>query len=186
MQWMPDVLVPCDVCNGLRYNYETLQVTWEGKSIADVLSLSVEEAAHIFRYIPHLSFKLELMQDLGLNYLALGQSFRTLSSGEIQRLRLVSDLASPSKETTLYLLDEPSAGLHFQDISKLLRILHRLVEQGHSIFMIEHHLDLLQQADWLIELGPEGGPKGGQLLFTGPPKKISETDTPTGRIFNKS
>lgn len=183
MQWMSDIFVPCEVCNGQRYNYETLQVTWENRSIADVLALSVEEAWELFQYIPSIAPKLELMKDLGLGYLTLGQSFTTLSSGEIQRLRLIADLALKVGEKTLYILDEPSAGLHFQDIEKLIRILHRLVEKGHSVFMIEHHLDLLRQADWLIELGPGGGPQGGQLIFEGTPNQLMKADTPTGRVL---
>lgn len=183
MQLMPDLFLPCEVCQGLRYNYETLQVTWENLNIAQVLALPAEEAYTFFQFIPTLAPKLELMKDLGLDYLTLGQPFNTLSSGEIQRLRLIADLATQSLETTLYILDEPSAGLHLQDIEKLVKILHRLVEQGHSIFMVEHHLDLLHQADWLIELGPGGGPQGGQLIFEGPPEKISQANTPTGKIF---
>lgn len=182
MQWMPDLFIPCEVCNGLRYNYETLQVTWENRHIADVLALSVEEAYQLFQYIPTIAPKLELMKDLGLNYLTLGQSSNTLSAGEVQRLKLVADLVSKSLEPTLYILEEPSAGLHFQDIEKLIRILHRLVEKGHSVFVIEHHLDILRQADWLVELGPGGGPQGGYLIFEGPPSKIS-TNTPTGKIL---
>lgn len=183
MQWMPDIFIPCDVCNGQRYNYETLQVTWENHSIATILALSVEEAWELFQYIPSIAPKLELMKELGLGYLTLGQSFNTLSTGEIQRLRLIADLALKVSEPTLYILDEPSAGLHFQDIEKLILILHRLVDKGHTVFMIEHHLDLLRQADWLIELGPGGGPQGGQLIFEGTPEQLMQTDTPTGRVL---
>jgi excinuclease ABC subunit A len=188
MQLMPDLFLPCDVCQGLRYNYETLQVTWENRNIAEVLAMSVDEAAHFFRYIPSLSAPLELMQELGLGYLTLGQPFHTLSGGEIQRLKLVADLMSKTQEPTLYILDEPSAGLHFEDIQKLLAILHRLVDKGHSIFVIEHHLGLLQQADWLIELGPVGGPQGGHLIFEGTPSQLAKAKTPTGqalRDFNQ-
>lgn len=185
MQMMADLFLPCEVCRGLRYNPETLQVTWESRNIADVLSLSVDEAVKVFRYIPSLSFTLELMQELGLGYLTLGQPSHTLSGGEIQRLRLVSDLLTKSSEPTLYILDEPSAGLHFEDIEKLLIILHRLIEAGHSIIMIEHHLDLLMQADWLIELGPGGGPNGGKLIFEGTPKKLAASLTPTGKALKE-
>lgn len=183
MQFMPDIYVQCDVCQGLRYNYETLQVTWENRNIAEVLGLSVEEAAKAFRYIPALSTKLDLMNELGLDYLTLGQAFNTLSAGEIQRLKLVSDLSSTHSEPTLYILDEPSAGLHFEDIEKLVRILHRLVDKGHTIFVVEHHLDILKQADWVVELGPGGGPLGGKLLFEGTPEKLATRDTPTGRLL---
>lgn len=185
MQFMPDLFLQCEVCQGLRYNYETLQVTWENRNIAEVLDLSVEEAARAFKNIPNLSSKLQLMNELGLDYLTLGQHFNTLSAGEIQRLRLVADLAVQSTESTLYILDEPSAGLHFEDIAKLVRILHKLIERGHSIFVVEHHLDILKQADWLIEIGPGGGPKGGQIIFQGSPEKLSSADTPTGRILGQ-
>lgn len=185
MQFMPDLFLQCEVCQGLRYNYETLQVTWENRTMAEVLALSVEEAAKAFKNIPPLATKLQLMNELGLDYLTLGQHFNTLSAGEIQRLRLVADLAVQSAEPTLYILDEPSAGLHFEDIAKLVRILHKLVERGHSVFVVEHHLDILNQADWLIELGPGGGPYGGQLIFQGPPEKVSSADTPTGRLLHQ-
>lgn len=185
MQLMPDLFIPCDACQGERYNYETLQVTWENRNIAQVLALSIDEAVQIFRYIPSIAPTLELMQELGLGYLTLGQSFHTLSGGEIQRLRLVSDLISKTQETTLYILDEPSAGLHFEDIQKLLSILHRLVDRGHSIFIIEHHLDLLQQADWLIELGPGGGPQGGKIIFEGTAKQLTQAATPTAKVLKE-
>ncbi len=183
MQLMSDLFIPCEVCQGQRYNYETLQILWENRSIADVLNLSIEQAVQIFRYIPTLAPTLELMQELGLGYLTLGQHFNTLSGGEVQRLKLVSDLMTKTHEPTLYILDEPSAGLHFEDIEKLLLILHRLVDQGHSVFIIEHHLDMLRQADWLIELGPGGGPNGGQLLFEGTPQQLAKKATPTGKIL---
>ena len=186
MQLMPDLFIPCDVCQGLRYNYETLQVMWENRNIAEVLAFSVDEAVKFFRYIPSLASPLELMDELGLGYLTLGQPFHTLSGGEIQRLKLVADLIAKTQESTLYILDEPSAGLHFEDIQKLLAILHRLVDKGHSVFVIEHHLDLLQQADWLIELGPGGGPQGGKLIFEGTSHQLAKAPTPTGRALNNS
>lgn len=185
MQLMPDLFIPCEVCQGQRYNYETLQVTWENRNLYEVLNLSIDEAVEFFRYIPTLFPTLELMQELGLGYLTLGQSFHTLSGGEIQRLKLVSDLIVKTQETTLYILDEPSAGLHFEDIQKLMAILHRLVDKGHSIFVIEHHLDLLRQADWLIELGPGGGPEGGKLIFEGTPKQLAKAKTPTGLLVGR-
>lgn len=183
MQLMPDLFIPCEVCQGLRYNYETLQVSWENRNIAEVLALSIDEACKFFRHIPSLAPSLELMQELGLGYLTLGQSFHTLSGGEIQRLKLVADLITKMQEPTLYILDEPSAGLHFEDIQKLLAILHRLVDKGHSIFMIEHHLNMLQQADWLIELGPGGGPHGGKLIFEGTSSQLAKSSTPTGKAL---
>jgi excinuclease ABC subunit A len=185
MQLMPDLFIPCDVCQGERYNYETLQVTWENRNIAEVLALSVEEAAQIFRYIPSIAPTLELMQELGLGYLTLGQPFHTLSGGEIQRLKLVDDLIAKTQEPTLYILDEPSAGLHFEDVQKLMAILHRLVDKGHSIFVIEHHLGLLQQADWLIELGPGGGPQGGKIIFEGTAQQLAKAATPTGKVLKE-
>lgn len=186
MELMPDLFIPCDVCLGSRYNYETLQVTWENRNIAEVLALSVDEAVSFFRYIPNLVAPLEVMQELGLGYLTLGQPSQTLSGGEIQRLKLVSDLIMKTSERTLYILDEPSAGLHFEDLAKLVMILQRLVDQGHSIFVIEHHLSLLEQADWLIELGPGGGPKGGNLIFEGTPSQLAKASTPTGGALRNS
>jgi excinuclease ABC subunit A len=183
MQLMADLFIPCKVCQGLRYNYETLQVTWEGRHIADVLNLTVEEAAKVFQYIPSLAPTLVYMEELGLNYLTLGQPCNTLSGGEIQRLKLVADLAQRHTEPTLYILDEPSTGLHYEDIQKLITILHRLVEKGHSVFMIEHNLNLLYQCDWVIELGPGGGPKGGKILFQGSPEELKKTSTPTGKAY---
>ncbi len=180
---LSDLMIPCEVCQGQRYNYETLQVTWENLSIAQMLNLTVAEAAKLFRYNPYIAHPLELMQELGLEYLTLGQPFNTLSGGEVQRLRLVADLATKSLEPTLYILDEPSTGLHLQDIEKLIQIFHRLVENGHSLFVIEHHLEILRQADTLIELGPGGGPHGGELLFQGSPAKLSGKDTPTGKLL---
>ena len=185
MQLMPDLFIPCDVCQGKRYNYETLQVTWENRNIADILALSVEEAVQVFRYIPSVAPTLELMHELGLGYLTLGQPFHTLSGGEIQRLKLVGDLIAKTQEPTLYILDEPSAGLHFEDVQKLMAILHRLVDKGHSIFVIEHHLGLLQQADWLIELGPGGGPQGGKIIFEGTAQQLAKAATPTGKVLKE-
>lgn len=185
MPFMPDVFVTCEVCQGKRYNFETLQVTWEESSIADVLDMSVEVALEKFQNIPEIASRLVLMEELGLEYLVLGQNFTTLSGGEIQRLKLVSELARKTYETTLYILDEPSSGLHYNDIEKLVKILHRLVEKGHSVLFVEHQLDFLQQADWLIELGPEGGPKGGQLIFEGKPSQLKRKSTPTGRALSE-
>jgi len=179
MQLLPDLFVPCEVCNGQRYNFETLQVLWEGKNVADILGLTAEEAYQLFEYIPSIAPKLQLMQELGLEYLTLGQSFNTLSNGEVQRLRLVADLGAKTLIPTLYILDEPSSGLHFHDIEKLIRILHKLVDKGHSVIVVEHHLDILRQADWLIEMGHGGGPNGGQIIFEGPLSKMKKANTPT-------
>ena len=184
MQLMPDLFVPCEVCQGKKYNHETLQVTWKEKNFAEVLTLSIEEAALFFADVPMIAAKLQLLQELGLGYLTLGQPFTTLSTGEIQRLKLVADLTTSSLAPTLYILDEPSAGLHFQDIKKLLAIFQKLVEQGHSLFIIEHHLDLIMQADWAIELGPKAGPEGGELIFQGSPKQLLKQKTPTAQVLN--
>ncbi len=180
MQMMSDLFIPCDVCQGQRYNHETLQVTWENHNIAEVLSFTVDKAANFFRFIPSLFSILEFMQELGLGYLILGQPSQNLSGGEIQRLKLVSDLTAKSQGSTLYILDEPSSGLHFEDIQKLITILHRLVDKGHTVFIIEHHIGLLQQADWLIELGPVGGPQGGKVIFEGTAEQLAKASTPTG------
>ncbi len=183
MEFMPDLYLICDVCQGKRYNYETLQVLWEGLSIADVLDLSVEKALEQFRNIPELANILTLMQELGLDYLTLGQSFTTLSGGEIQRLKLIAELARTALRPTLYVMDEPCVGLHFSDVAKLAKILHRLVDGGHSVIVVEHNLMLLRQCDWLIELGPEGGPLGGSVIFQGSPDKLAKSDTPTGQVL---
>lgn len=183
LEFMPDIYTPCDICQGNRYNYETLQIFWEHYNIADILNMSITQAYDIFKNIPPLASKLKLMIELGLEYLTLGQSFTTLSGGEVQRLRLVADLAGSHNAKTLYILDEPSAGLHFQDIEKLIFILQRLVDNGHSVWMIEHQLDLLRQADWLIELGRGGGPHGGKIIFEGPLEKMKSADTPTGQVI---
>ena len=191
MEW-ESLKLPCSSCRICSFPAmfvkasaitQTLQITWENRNIADVLRLSIEEAAAFFCHIPSLAPTLELMKDLGLGYLTLGQPCRTLSGGEIQRLKLTSDLVSKSEVPSLYILDEPSAGLHFEDIQYLITILHRMVDKGHSIFVIEHHLSMLQQADWLIELGPGGGPEGGKLIFEGTPQQLIKAETPTGRAL---
>jgi excinuclease ABC subunit A len=183
MPFMSDVFISCDMCDGKRYNFETLQVSWGKLSISDVLDMSVEEIFGYFENVPEIADRLELMKDLGLEYLQLGQSFATLSGGEMQRLKLVAELAKKSYEPTLYILDEPAVGLHFSDVEKLIMILHRLVDKGHSVLCVEHNLDFLKQCDWLIELGPVGGPGGGNLLFEGAPTKMIGGATPTGRFL---
>lgn len=171
MEFMPELYLTCDVCNGKRYNYETLQVLWEGLSISDILEMSVETALKQFRHHPELSRILELMEELGLEYLTLGQNFTTLSGGEIQRLKLINELARQNRQPTFYIMDEPCVGLHYSDVAKLAKILHRLVDAGHSILIVEHNLMMLQQCDWLIEMGPVGGPNGGYVLFEGSPDR---------------
>lgn len=180
MEFMPDLFDTCEVCQGKRFNEETLQVTWEGLSIADVLELSAEAAANQFEVIPAIGRPLQLMKELGLEYLTLGQVFNTLSGGEIQRLKLVADLAHPKLQSTLYLMDEPCAGLHINDVAKLVKVLQRLVDQGHSVVAVEHSLDFATQCDWILELGPGGGPNGGKLVFEGTPEQLKKAKTATG------
>ncbi|MCB1136695.1 MAG: excinuclease ABC subunit UvrA, partial [Chlamydiia bacterium] len=183
LDFMPDVVAPCHVCEGRRYNFETLQATWKGRSIADVFALSAEEALELFQAHPEIGDRLRLMTELGLDYLQLGQPFSTLSGGELQRLKLVAELAKTSQLPTLYVLDEPSRGLHPYDVAKLIRILQRLVDAGHSVWVIEHNRDLLLSCDWLVELGPEGGPSGGELIFEGRPTEIARGTTATGKAL---
>ncbi len=181
-----DLYIPCDVCHGNRYSFDTLQVTWKGLHIADLLKLTVKEAKVHFEAHPQLSKKLNLMSDLGLDYLPLGESLPNLSGGELQRLKLVRELIEGRDEPTLYLLDEPSKGLHFQDIQKLIEIFQKLKRAGHSLFIIEHELSLIAHADWVIELGPEAGPRGGHLLFEGTPEKLLKENSPTAKALKKS
>lgn len=174
MQFLPDVYVTCDVCHGKRYNAETLEVTYKDKSIADVLELSVDEAVKFFDSHSQVRYKLTTMQDVGLGYIKLGQPAPTLSGGEAQRVKLAKELAIKSNEHTIYLLDEPTTGLHFADIQKLLNVLGRLVEQGNTVILIEHNLDVIKNSDWVIDLGPEGGDAGGQVVVAGSPEEISQ------------
>lgn len=183
MPFMPDIFVDCDICRGRRYNFETLQVTWNEVSIADVLEMGVDEALKLFKNIPELQRRLQLMSEMGLGYLKLGQNFMSLSGGEVQRLHLVSELAKSSQEHTLYILDEPAAALHLADIEKLMRLLHRLVKEGHSVILIEHQLDVLKQMHWLIEMGPQGGPKGGNVVFEGELKDLLKADSETAKAL---
>lgn len=172
MQFLPDVYIPCDVCHGTRYNQETLQVKYKNKNIAEVLAMSVEEALEFFRAIPEIKDKLQVLYDIGLGYIQLGQSSTTLSGGEAQRIKLASELARRATGKTLYILDEPTTGLHFDDIKKLLNVLQRLVEAGNSVIVIEHNLDVIKCADWLIDLGPEGGDEGGRVIVSGEPEEV--------------
>lgn len=185
MGFLPDLYVPCEVCNGKRYHYETLQVLWEGLSIADVLDLSAEDALAVFAYFPEVARRLQLMVELGLAYLCLGQSFTTLSGGEMQRLKLISELARKQTKPTLYIMDEPCVGLHFSDVAKLAAILNRLVDAGHSVIVVDHNLELVNECDWIIELGPEGGPKGGKVIFEGTPEKLLKAKTATGQCLRE-
>lgn len=176
MNFLSDVYITCDVCHGKRFNQETLDVLYKGKSIADVLDMTIEEAAQFFIYIPHISRKLEALVSVGLGYVKLGQSALTLSGGEAQRVKLANELARRSTGKTLYIMDEPTTGLHFADVKQLMEVINRLVEQGNTVVMIEHNLDVILQADKIIDLGPEGGFRGGTILATGTPEEISKCD----------
>jgi excinuclease ABC subunit A len=175
MHFLPDVYVECEVCHGRRYNRETLEITYKGKNIADVLDLTVDEAARFFRNVPSVSDKLNAMLDVGLGYLRLGQAATTLSGGEAQRVKLATELAKKATGRTFYILDEPTSGLHFADIENLLRVLMKLRDAGNTLVVIEHNLEVIKCSDWLIDLGPEGGARGGKIIGAGPPEKIAET-----------
>jgi excinuclease ABC subunit A len=174
MHFLPDVYVPCETCKGARYNRETLEVRFKGKSIADVLEMSVEEALRFFAKIPKLRRRLQTLHDVGLDYIKLGQPATTLSGGEAQRVKLSAELSKIATGKTLYILDEPTTGLHFADIEKLLEVLQRLVDAGNTVLVIEHNLDVIKQADWIIDLGPEGGEAGGEIVATGTPEEVAE------------
>ncbi len=176
MHFLPDVYVPCETCGGRRYNRETLEVRFKGKSIADVLEMSVEEALQFFGKIPKLRRRLQTLHDVGLDYVKLGQPATTLSGGEAQRVKLAAELSKIATGRTLYILDEPTTGLHFADIEKLLEVLQRLVDSGNTVLVIEHNLDVIKQADWIVDLGPEGGEAGGEVVATGTPEQIAEVD----------
>ena len=177
MQFLPDVYITCDQCKGSRYNSETLAVKYKGKSISDVLNMTVEEALEFFKNNTPIRNKLKLLDEVGLGYLHLGQSATTLSGGEAQRIKLATELSKRDSGNTMYILDEPTTGLHFADVKKLLKILFRLRELGNTIIVIEHNLDIIASADWIIDLGPEGGNKGGQIIATGTPEEISENNS---------
>jgi excinuclease ABC subunit A len=176
MHFLPDVYVPCETCAGRRYNRETLEVRFKGKSIADVLEMSVEEALQFFAKIPKLRRRLQTLHDVGLDYIKLGQPATTLSGGEAQRVKLASELSKVATGRTLYILDEPTTGLHFADIEKLLEVLQRLVDNGNTVLVIEHNLDVIKQADWIVDLGPEGGEAGGEVIATGTPEQVAAVD----------
>lgn len=176
MHFLPDVYVPCEVCDGKRYNRETLEVTYKGKSISDVLEMTVEDAYHFFESLPKINRKLKTIVDVGLGYVKLGQPATTLSGGEAQRVKLASELHRRSNGKSLYILDEPTTGLHVDDIKRLLSVLNRLVENGDSVIIIEHNLDVIKTADYIIDLGPEGGDGGGQIIATGTPEDIVEVE----------
>ncbi len=174
MHFLPDVYVPCEVCHGKRYNRETLEVKYKDKSIADILDMTIENAVVFFENIPKIQRKLQTIVDVGLGYMKLGQPATTLSGGEAQRVKLASELHRRSTGKSFYILDEPTTGLHADDIARLLVVLQRLVENGDSVLVIEHNLDVIKTADYLIDLGPEGGDKGGTIIATGTPEEVAE------------
>jgi excinuclease ABC subunit A len=186
MHFLPDVYVQCEVCKGARYNRETLEVRYKGKSIADVLEMTVSQAVQFMENIPRIKNKLKTLEEVGLGYIKLGQSATTLSGGEAQRVKLSKELAKRATGRTIYILDEPTTGLHFADIQKLLDVLQRLVETGNTIVIIEHNLDVIKTADYLIDLGPEGGDRGGEILAVGTPEKVSRVaKSYTGQFLRK-
>jgi len=186
MQFLPDVYVPCEVCKGKRYNKETLQIKYKGKNIADVLEMTVEEALKFFRNIPQIRSKLKTLYDVGLGYIQLGQPAPTLSGGEAQRIKLSRELSKKSTGKTLYILDEPTTGLHFADIEKLLNVLNRLVDKGNTVLVIEHNPDVIKVADYIIDLGPEGGDRGGEVVACGTPEEVARNPRSyTGRMLKK-
>jgi excinuclease ABC subunit A len=174
MHFLPDIYVPCDVCKSKRYNRETLEIKYKGKNIHETLEMTIEEARVFFDAVPALARKLQTLMDVGLSYIKLGQSATTLSGGEAQRVKLSRELSKRDTGKTLYILDEPTTGLHFADIQQLLDVLHRLRDHGNTVVVIEHNLDVIKTADWLVDLGPEGGSKGGQIIAVGTPEEVSE------------
>ncbi|HEX3226849.1 MAG TPA: ATP-binding cassette domain-containing protein, partial [Gaiellaceae bacterium] len=184
MHFLPDVYVPCETCKGARYNRETLEVRFKGRTISDVLDMSVEEALQFFAKIPKIRRRLQTLHDVGLDYIKLGQPATTLSGGEAQRVKLAAELCKVATGKTLYILDEPTTGLHFADIEKLLETLQRLVDSGNTMIVIEHNLDVIKQADWIVDLGPEGGEAGGEIVAVGTPEDVAQVEESfTGRFL---
>jgi excinuclease ABC subunit A len=179
MNFLPDVLIPCEVCGGKRYNRETLEVRFKGKSIADVLDMTINQAVEFFAGIPNILKKIKVLQDIGLGYIKLGQPSSTLSGGENQRVKLATELAKKDTGKTLFILDEPTTGLHFDDVNTLLTILNRLVDKGNTVLVIEHNIDVIKSADYVVDMGPEGGENGGQICAVGTPEEIAAKDSPT-------
>ncbi|HPD78509.1 MAG TPA: ATP-binding cassette domain-containing protein, partial [Spirochaetota bacterium] len=174
MHFLPDVYITCDVCKGKRYNHETLEVRYKGKNIFEILDMTVEESLKFFENIPSVKSKLETLHKVGLGYIKLGQPATTLSGGEAQRIKLATELSRRATGKTLYILDEPTTGLHFDDVKKLIEVLNSLVEKGNTVIVIEHNLDVIKTADWVIDLGPEGGENGGQIVAEGTPEEIGD------------
>lgn len=186
MHFLPDVYVPCDVCKGKRYNRETLEIKYKGKSIYDVLEMTVEEGLEFFSSLPRIARKLQTLQDVGLGYIKIGQPATTLSGGEAQRVKLATELSRRSTGRTIYILDEPTTGLHIADVHKLIDVLQKLVDAGNTVVVIEHNLDLIKTADHIIDLGPEGGDNGGTIVATGTPEEVAKIESSyTGQYLKK-
>ena len=186
MHFLPDVYVPCEVCGGKRYNRETLEVKYKGKSIYDVLDMTVEDAVDFFENVPTIKRKIETLNDVGLSYIKLGQPSTELSGGEAQRIKLATELSKRSTGRTIYILDEPTTGLHFADVHKLVEILHKLAEGGNSVIVIEHNLDVIKTADYIIDMGPEGGARGGTVIAKGTPEEVAANKKSyTGQYIKK-
>jgi excinuclease ABC subunit A len=186
MHFLPDIYVPCEVCHGARYNHETLQVTYRGKNVADILDMTAEEALNFFENVPPIKRKLQTLFDVGLGYIRLGQAATTLSGGEAQRVKLASELQKRSTGRTFYILDEPTTGLHFDDVRQLLIVLQRLVDRGNTVLVVEHNLDVIKNADHIIDLGPEGGDLGGNIVAAGTPEEVAQVKASyTGHYLKK-
>lgn len=186
MHFLPDVYVPCEVCKGKRYNRETLEVKYKGKNIADVLDMRVEEAIKFFENHPRILRRLETLKNVGLSYITLGQPSTQLSGGEAQRIKLALELSKVSTGKTIYILDEPTTGLHFADVKKLIKVLNDLVDKGNTVIVIEHNLDVIKSADYIIDLGPEGGDGGGEIIATGTPEEVAKIKKSyTGQFLKK-
>ena len=186
MHFLPDVYVQCDQCKGKRYNRETLEIIWRNKSISDVLEMTVSEGLEFFKAVPSIKDKLETMNKVGLGYIKIGQQATTLSGGEAQRIKLSKELSKRATGKTIYILDEPTTGLHFEDIRKLLEVLDQLVSYGNTVIVIEHNLDVIKTEDWIIDLGPDGGDKGGEIIAQGTPEELIKiNNTYTGQFLKK-
>lgn len=186
MHFLPDVYVPCEVCGGKRYNRETLEVKYKGKSIYDILNMTVEEALEFFKNVPSIERKIQTLYDVGLSYIRLGQPSTELSGGEAQRIKLATELSRRSTGKTIYILDEPTTGLHFEDVRKLIEILRRLSQGGNTVVVIEHNLDVIKTADYIIDMGPEGGDGGGTVIAKGTPEEVAESEMSyTGKYIRK-
>jgi excinuclease ABC subunit A len=186
MHFLPDVYVTCDLCKGRRYNRETLEIRYRGKNMADVLAMTVQEALTFFDAVPQLQRRLEILSEVGLGYIQLGQPATTLSGGEAQRVKLARELGKATTGRTLYLMDEPTTGLHFVDIERLLLVLRRLTDAGNTVLVIEHNLEVIQAADWVIDMGPEAGEKGGRIVAEGTPEHVASVpDSHTGRYLRE-